>query len=139
MKLNFSINTLNQLDTAVFSLSQYLTKGVFYLEGDLGSGKTAFVRSWLYRLGFQGIVNSPTYSLMQEYRIGNIAVIHADLYRLFEPEELIYLDVRDWKSRASLIFIEWAQQGKSFLPKADVICQFQLTEKRRFLSVKIFE
>ena len=51
------------------------------------------------------------------------------------PDELLYLDVRDWSERATHIFIEWAQNGGDYLPAADVFCQFALRDGRRYLSV----
>ena len=71
---------------------------------------------------------------MNEYHTGQHTVIHADLYRLATPDELLYLDVRDWSARADRIFIEWAQNGGAYLPAADVICQFTLRDGKRTLT-----
>ena len=98
-------------------------------------GKTTFVQHWLRQAGYNGAVQSPTYALMNEYYIGQNTVIHADLYRLATPDELLYLDMRDWGDRAARIFIEWAQNGGDYLPAADVFCQFTLRDGRRYLSV----
>ena len=92
-------------------------------------------KHWLRQAGYSGVVQSPTYALMNEYYIGQQTVIHADLYRLAAPDELLYLDVRDWGDRAARIFIEWAQNGGDYLPAADVFCQFALRDGRRYLSV----
>jgi hydrolase, P-loop family len=72
---------------------------------------------------------------MTEYYIGQYTVIHADLYRLTTPDELLYLDVRDWETRATHIFIEWAQNGGDLLPQADAICQFSGYGDCRILSL----
>ena len=135
MQQDFDIATLELLDAAVAEIRQHANNKVYYLEGTLGAGKTAFVRSWLRQAGYPGAVQSPTYALMHEYYIGQHTVIHADLYRLATADELLYLDVRDWETRATHIFIEWAQNGGDLLPKADVICQFSYLNGCRTLSV----
>lgn len=135
MQQNFAIPTLEALDAAVAEIMQHTENKVYYLEGPLGAGKTAFVRSWLCQAGYQGAVQSPTYALMHEYYIGQHAVIHADLYRLTVPDELLYLDVRDWEARVSHIFIEWAQNGGDLLPPPDAICQFSGHGDCRILSL----
>ena len=135
MQQKFAIPTLKALDAAVAEIRQHSENKVYYLEGPLGAGKTAFVRSWLHQAGYQGAVQSPTYALMTEYYIGQHTVIHADLYRLATPDELLYLDVRDWESRATHIFIEWAQNGGGLLPQADAICQFSGYGDCRVLSL----
>jgi len=135
MERIFDITTWEALDAAVAALRQCADKKVYYLEGTLGAGKTTFVQHWLRQAGYSGVVQSPTYALMNEYYIGQQTVIHADLYRLAAPDELLYLDVRDWSERATHIFIEWAQNGGDYLPAADVFCQFVLHDGRRYLSV----
>ena len=135
MEQIFDITTREALDAAIAELRQHTDKKVYYLEGELGAGKTTFVQHWLRQAGYNGAVQSPTYALMNEYYIGQQTVIHADLYRLATPDELLYLDVRDWSDRAARIFIEWAQNGGDYLPAADVFCQFTLRDGRRDLSV----
>lgn len=95
-------------------------RGIVYLRGDLGAGKTTLVRGLLRGLGYQGAVRSPTYTLIEPYDDVEPPVVHLDLYRLADPEELDYLGLRDLLERPGLILIEWPERGAGALPPADL-------------------
>ena len=94
------------------------------LRGDLGAGKTTFVRALLRGLGYEARVPSPTYTLLEHYAVGGLAVVHLDLYRLASESELENLGLRDWlEAPATWVLIEWPDR----VPELARRCDLQLT------------
>ena len=97
---------------------------VVELAGDLGAGKTTFARGLLRELGVSGQIRSPSYALLETYEAGGWQVLHLDLYRLLDPEELENLGVRDYHDGRCLWLVEWPGKGEGYLPRADARLEF---------------
>ncbi|HEY5102915.1 MAG TPA: tRNA (adenosine(37)-N6)-threonylcarbamoyltransferase complex ATPase subunit type 1 TsaE [Steroidobacteraceae bacterium] len=97
--------------------------GVIYLRGDLGAGKTTWARGFLAASGVNGVVRSPTYTLVELYDLGTVTAVHLDLYRLQDESELETLGVRDWAQPGYLWLIEWPERAPARLPAADLCVQ----------------
>lgn len=97
----------------------HLQKGdVVCLYGELGAGKTVFVKEVLKCLGYTGDVTSPTFTLVHEYTTDTALVYHLDLYRIESEEQLIDLGVVDlFGTKETLFFIEWPEKLGTYLPK----------------------
>ncbi len=81
------------------------------LEGDLGAGKTAFTQGIGRGLGVTGTINSPTFTLLKEYR-GRLPLYHFDLYRIDNPDELFALGFEDYFAGDGVCVVEWAERGE---------------------------
>lgn len=89
------------------------------LMGDLGAGKTTLVRGVLRGLGHEGRVKSPTYPLLETYKVGSFNLAHFDLYRLESPEAFIEAGFEECFAGPGIRFVEWPDRGGAFLPAPD--------------------
>ena len=89
------------------------------LIGDLGAGKTTLVRGVLRGLGYTGRVKSPTYPLLETYKVGDLTLAHFDLYRLETPDAFTEAGFDECFVGPGIQFVEWPDRGGSLLPQAD--------------------
>jgi tRNA threonylcarbamoyladenosine biosynthesis protein TsaE len=83
---------------------------VIALSGDLGAGKTQFVRGLARGLGIAARVHSPTFTLVNEYGGGRLTLFHLDLYRLETPEQILSAGIEEYLKPAGVAVIEWAER-----------------------------
>ena len=99
------------------------------LRGPLGAGKTALAGAILGGCGYNGVVKSPTYTLIEEYPLGRLRVVHADLYRLDDPGELDAIGWRDYDDGHTAFLIEWPERGG--VVSGDIDVSLALTDHGR--------
>lgn len=109
----------------------FRTPANIYLQGDLGAGKTTFVRGLLRALGYDGTVKSPTYAVVESYELPEISVHHFDLYRFATPEEWQDAGLDELFDATSLCLIEWPEQGGEYVPTADWQVRFTPEQEGR--------
>ena len=90
---------------------------VLALKGDLGSGKTLFVKGVVDGLGSSADVTSPTFTILHEYRGGRLPVYHFDLFRVENPQALARLGLDDYFFGNGISVIEWADRFREFVPE----------------------
>ena len=90
---------------------------VLALKGDLGSGKTLFVKGVVAGFGSSADVTSPTFTILHEYRGGRLPVYHFDLFRVENPQALSRLGLDDYFFGDGISVIEWADRFPEFVPE----------------------
>ena len=101
------------------SLAETLRAGdVLALDGELGAGKTHFVKGIAAGLGCTGDVTSPTFTLVHEYTGGRLPLFHFDFYRLESEDETLRIGLDDYLGAGGILVIEWAGKFPALLPSA---------------------
>ncbi|NNF15540.1 MAG: tRNA (adenosine(37)-N6)-threonylcarbamoyltransferase complex ATPase subunit type 1 TsaE [Gammaproteobacteria bacterium] len=91
-----------------------------FIRGELGAGKSTLVRGLLRQAGVVGVIPSPTYSLVEFYRAGQLALLHMDAYRLADATELDYLGIDGVFAEPGIVLIEWPDHVAAALPAPDL-------------------
>jgi len=94
--------------------------GRVHLKGELGAGKTHFVRALLRACGVAGRIKSPSYALLETYKVSNLYFYHLDFYRFSDPREWVDAGFRDLLQKQAVVLIEWPEQAGSLLPPPDL-------------------
>ena len=98
------------------ALAQRLAPGaVVAFTGDLGAGKTAFVRGMAQGLGIAQRVTSPTFTIVNEYEGGRLPLFHFDMYRLGSADELFHIGWEDYLRRGGVCAVEWSETVRDAL------------------------
>ena len=135
---NLQLNSENDTQNLAKILASHFNKGVVYLIGDLGAGKTTLTRYLLQSMGHQGSVKSPTYTLVEPYNISGKDVFHFDLYRLNDPYELELMGIRDYLETENALFLfEWPSKGGEEIPEAELIINIEKSEDELTRSVAL--
>ena len=108
---------------------------IIFFSGEIGSGKTSLIRSIIKSLGYAGFVKSPTYNLIETYKIqfGNelIDIIHIDLYRLVDSREFNERGFREYFTKKNICFIEWPEKALDHIPQSDLEINLSYNEYGR--------
>ena len=118
-------------------LAQELPDGsVVAFYGELGSGKTAFVRGMARGMGIDALVNSPTFTIVNEY-VGERSLFHFDMYRLGSADELYDIGWEDYLARNGVCAVEWSENVEGAFEGGEVVVTFRkLDETTREITVE---
>lgn len=116
-------------------ISRLATPMIIMLSGELGAGKTTLSRGLIQGLGYNGAVKSPTYTLIEVYELALGRVLHVDLYRLADPEELEDVGFADYLEDTQLCIIEWPEKGLGYLPEPELTIKINLSQAGRCVTL----
>ena len=107
------------------------------LDGELGAGKTTFVRHLLQALGVTGRVKSPTYAVVEPYKVSVGNIWHFDFYRFTDPQEWEDAGFRDIFASVGLKLCEWPTHAQGMLPMPDIAIHISVDDKdQRHIALK---
>jgi tRNA threonylcarbamoyladenosine biosynthesis protein TsaE len=90
---------------------------VLALHGELGAGKTTFVQGMGWALGVRRLMTSPTFTLVSEYDTPRFKLVHMDLYRINDPDELLALGFCEYLENGAVVAVEWPERAGDLIPQ----------------------
>lgn len=115
--MRWEVTNENQLREIAQILRKQLRFPVILFQGEMGAGKTTFIKYLVEAMGGQELVNSPTFSLVNEYETDHGRVFHFDFYRIESEEEAFDMGAEEYFYSGNFCFIEWPERVKNLLPK----------------------
>lgn len=134
--MDYKITSRDQEDTLEIAQnieSEKFPGMVICLNGELGSGKTVFVKGFASALGIDENITSPTFNLIKEYNNGELPLFHMDAYRLDDDVESIGLN--DYFNSDGIFIIEWADMIEKYLPNERLDIYFKVVDENTRLLV----
>ena len=128
--MNHKYKSKNDVDTMNLAQnieSEKFENMVICLNGELGSGKTVFVKGFAYALGIIDNITSPTFNLIKEYNTGELPLYHMDMYRL--EEDATSIGVEEYFSKGGVTIIEWADLIEDVLPEERLDINFKILDE----------
>ena len=136
--MDYKFTSYSDVDTTELAEnmeSEKFPNMVICLEGELGSGKTVFVKGFAKALGIEDNITSPTLNLIKEYLNGEMPLYHMDMYRLEGNVENI--GVEDYFNKNGVCIIEWSDMIEDILPEERLVIKFKIiNENKRVLVIK---
>ena len=135
----FITNSPEETEALGARLARALEPGaVVAFTGDLGAGKTAFVRGLARGLGIRDRVTSPTFTVVNEYEGGRLPLFHFDLYRLGCADELFDIGWEDYLARGGVCAVEWSERMEELLEPGTIRVDLRRgeDEDRRVITVE---
>ena len=137
MKLNIQTKSPEETELAGVALAKSLVAGVVVaMYGELGAGKTAFVRGMARGLGSPSRVTSPTFTIVNEYE-GSLPLFHFDMYRLGSADELFDIGWDDYLARGGICVVEWSENVSEAFDGSEVrVIIEKLGENERSITIE---
>lgn len=131
--MKIEINDLSELDAAAQTFIDNMKDNVvFAFYGDMGAGKTTFIKALCEKLGVEETITSPTFAIVNEYGRGDgDPIYHFDFYRVNKIEEAIDFGCAEYFHSGNICFIEWPQIIEPILPEQAQKINIRETENKR--------
>lgn len=139
MEKTFLAPTESDLLPAATFLKERLKPGsVVCFNGEMGAGKTTFIKVLLREMGLKGEVDSPTFALVNEYRLPDgLPVFHFDFYRLNNAQEALDIGLEDYLDAGGICLMEWPELVEEFLPEERVEVDIEDAVSHRRVTFRV--
>lgn len=118
-------------------LAAFPDNKLFSFQGELGAGKTTFIKALCRELGVKDNMSSPSFSIVNEYSTEKgVPIYHFDLYRLKSPQEAFDIGMEEYLYSGNYCFVEWPEKGGAILPQETVRVKITVEERQRIVSVE---
>ena len=139
--MEYKSYSTEETEKIAFDIARTLKGGeLITLDGDLGAGKTAFVRGLAKGLGITDTVVSPTFTIVNEYRHGKIPLFHFDVYRINSSDEMYDIGWDDYLNSEGIIVVEWAENIRDIITdghiEINITKNLDISEDYRVISVR---
>lgn len=130
--------TFNEITFLAEKMAGKIKKNdVIALIGDLGTGKTTFVKNLAKELGVKGNIKSPTFTYVIEYTDINPPLFHFDVYRISDSEEIYEIGFEDYLHNGGIVIIEWANLIEDELPDEYIKIEIEhFDEESRYVNIQ---
>lgn len=134
--MNIQINSQEDLKSAAIQLLEFAAEEkIFLFEGDMGAGKTTFIKVICEVLGVEDLVSSPTFSIVNEYLAKEDKIYHFDFYRIKDLQEAYDIGYEEYFYSGDRCLIEWAERIALLIPEHHVKVDIQVTgPEQRLIS-----
>lgn len=137
--MNFILKDISDIDTAAkIFVEKFGNKKIFAFYGEMGAGKTTFIKAVCKSMEVTGTITSPTFSLVNEYETDNgMTIYHFDFYRIENIEEVYDFGYEDYFYSDKMCFIEWPELVETLLPEDVVEVKISVDDnEQRLISVQ---
>lgn len=134
--MEYKITTHSEFETIELAQnfeSEKFPNMVICLDGELGSGKTVFVKGLGNALGITESITSPTFTIIKEYMDGEMPLYHMDVYRLDGNTDGI--NIEEYYNKGGIVVIEWAKMVKSILPEERLEISFKIVDENKRILI----
>jgi tRNA threonylcarbamoyladenosine biosynthesis protein TsaE len=138
--MNLIINHLNESSSAAKALLDFAgDQQLFIFEGEMGAGKTTFIKALCEELGVKETVSSPTFSIVNEYEAVGRIIYHFDFYRIKNLQEAYDIGYEEYFYSGNTCLIEWPERIAELLPEHYIKVQIEALspDQRAFTFTKI--
>ena len=137
MELTYSVSDESQLNDIALELLNKFDSKLYFFYGEMGVGKTSFIKKFCDKLGVKDVVSSPTFSIINHYKsLSEIDVFHFDFYRTSSVEEIYDLGYEEYIYSSSYCFIEWSERLIDLLPPNYIKIEMVIVDKKRTIKVQ---